>query len=357
MITIGVDAHKRIHVAVGVDEAGRKLAGYEIVNNPDSWCKLQEWASQLGAARQWGIEGSGSYGRGLAQHLAGAGETVYEVNPRLTAAGRRRSRRLDKNDGLDAQSVAMSVLREGLVLPQVMVEDETAVLELLTKERESLVADATAICNRIHKLLLQLDPEYEAKLPRLQSKGGVKKLLRYAARDGSALQQARAEMVRKLARRMALALEQSEELARKIEDLARAYCQPLTEMSGISLLTAGALAGILGPGGRFARESQLAAYGGVAPLETSSAGAVRHRLNRSGNRRLNAILYRIVLTQSRRSREARAYLRRRMSEGRTRREAVRALKRYVARAIWHRWQQCLASQPTQPAPATADLLT
>lgn len=357
MITIGVDAHKRVHVAVAVDEAGRKLGEHKIANNAKSWRELYEWAQEAGSARQWGIEGSGSYGRGLAQHLVCCGETVYEVNPRLTAAGRRRSRRSDKNDGLDAKSVAMAVLREGSGLPQVMADDETAVLDLLATERESLVADATALCNRIHKVLLQLDPEYEAKLPRLRSKGGVKRLLRYAARDESALQQARAAMVRKLARRMALALKQAEELERQIEELAQASYEPLTELSGVSLLTAGALAGILGPGKRFAREEQLAAYGGVAPLETSSAGAVRHRLNRSGNRRLNAILYRIALTQARRSPDTRGYLERRISEGRTRREAIRALKRYIVRAIWHLWQKCLTLRESPQTSKMAQSLT
>lgn len=113
-------------------------------------------------------------------------------------------------------------------------------------------------------------------------------------------------------------------------------------MRGIDLLTAGALAGILGPptSRRFSNEAQLAAYAGVAPLEASSAGAVRHRLSRDGNRQLNAIVYRIAITQARWSPEARAYLRRRVSEGKTTREALRALKRYIMRAIWRLWREC-----------------
>jgi transposase len=241
----------------------------------------------------------------------------------------------------------MAVLREGTRLPQVMADDEATVLDLLATEREALVADATALCNRIHKLLMHIDPEYMDKLPRLASKGGVRKLLRYSTRDESPLQQSRAALVRRHAKRMALAIEQASELERQIEELARPSYEPLTELPGVSLLTAGALAGILGGGRRFEREAQLAAYGGVAPLETSSAGTVRHRLNRSGNRRLNAILYRIVLTQSRRSERARTYLERRMSEGRTRREAVRALKRHIVRAIWRLWQKCLALKSPQ----------
>ena len=90
-------------------------------------------------------------------------------------------------------------------------------------------------------------------------------------------------------------------------------------------------------------DAQLAAFAGVAPLEASSAGRVRHRLNRGGNRRLNAILYRIALSQARHSEQAQAYLARRVSEGKSKREALRALKRFIARAIWRRWQDCQAA--------------
>ena len=357
MITIGVDAHKRVHVAVAVDAVGRRLGEHEIPNNPAAWGALYAWARGLGGSRRWGVEGTGSYGRGLAQQLVEAGETVYEVNPRLTAGGRRRSRRSDKSDGRDARAVALAVLREGPALPQVAAEDDTTVLDLLARQREQLVGDATALCNRIHQLLGQIDPEYGEKLPRLQSKTGVRKLRRYQAPGGSRLRQVQASAVRRLAKQLALVLAQAEELARQIEGLARADYAPLTQLSGVSLLTAGTLAGILGPGGRFVREEQLAAYAGVAPLEASSAGAVRHRLNRSGNRRLNAILYRIALTQSRHSAQARAYLQRRMAEGKTHREAVRALKRYIARAVWRLWQQCGAPPPPLPSPKTSALLT
>jgi transposase len=109
----------------------------------------------------------------------------------------------------------------------------------------------------------------------------------------------------------------------------------------------GALVGILGPGQRFTRETQLAAFAGVAPVEASSAGQVRHRLNRGGNRRLNAILYRMALTQARCWPPAQRYLACRQAEGKTRREAIRALKRYLIRAIWQRWKQCVGEQDRQ----------
>src|SRR5215208_2569242 len=98
MITIGVDAHKRVHAAVAIDAAGRELAHWRGPNTAAGWQQLAHWAEELGGACRWGIEGAWSYGRGLAQHLVAGGATVYEVNARWTAAGRRRSRRQDKND-------------------------------------------------------------------------------------------------------------------------------------------------------------------------------------------------------------------------------------------------------------------
>jgi len=158
------------------------------------------------------------------------------------------------------------------------------------------------------------------------------------------LQRAQAASVRRLAQRLRLATEQVAEVQRQIEARAEAGFPPLTRLKGVSLLTAGALAGILGPGRRFQSEAQLAAYAGVAPLEASSAGRVRHRLNRGGNRRLNAILYRIALTQLRCWPPAQDYVARRVREGKTKREAIRALKRYLIRAIWRVWQECVSHQ-------------
>ncbi len=156
----------------------------------------------------------------------------------------------------------------------------------------------------------------------------------------SQLQQERIGLVRRLAARLSLARQHADEAAEKIRALAEEQFAPLTEICDIQLLTAGVLASLLGPGRRFRTDAALAAYAGVAPLETSSAGKVRHRLNRGGNRRLNAALYFITLTQSRHSPEARAYLERRVKEGKTRREALRALKRFIIRAIWRQWTAC-----------------
>ena len=159
--------------------------------------------------------------------------------------------------------------------------------------------------------------------------------------------------VRRLTVRLHLALQQAEDMAKRIRFIAAAHFAPLTEICGVNLLTAGALAGILGPGARFHSDAALAAYAGVAPREASSAGNIRHRLNRGGNRRLNAFLYRIVVTQAHASAEARSYLSRRRQEGKTKREAMRALKRHVVRAVWRVWVQCHPEQLPSTAAAAA----
>src|SRR5438270_5958646 len=135
MLTIGVDAHKRTNMAVAIDAAGRELARWRGPNSVDGWRQLAAWAAALGEEARWGIEGAWNYGRGLAQCLVEAGATVYEVNARWTAAGRRRARRPGKSDGLDARAVALVVCREAGSLPPVAPDDETGVVGMLVAER------------------------------------------------------------------------------------------------------------------------------------------------------------------------------------------------------------------------------
>jgi transposase len=339
MIIVGVDAHKSVHVAVALDDAGQEIGQWSGPNHAAGWQSLSRWAAVLPEPRVWGIEGAWGYGRGLAQQLVTEGATVYEVNARWTALGRRGARKRDKSDRHDARAVARFVRQEASALPRVAREDSTAVLDLLTTEREAVLAESTRLQNQLHALLLQVEPEYRALFRNLRSRRALDKLETYAPPGNGPVHAHRVAAVHRLTKRLRLALSQVDELTLEIEVYAEEFA-PLTRLCGVKLLNAGALAGILGPGRRFSSDAQLAAYAGVAPLEASSAGLVRHRLNRGGNRRLNAVLYRIALTQARHSLEARAYLDRRVAEGKTRREARRALTRYIARAVWRLWQEC-----------------
>lgn len=339
---IGIDAHKRVHQAVAIDEAGREQARWRGANTPAAWQQLHRWAQELAATRQWGIEGAGQYGRGLAQYLVAAHEAVVEVNPRQTAAMRRGSRRRGKSDRFDALAVARVVAQEGDDLPAVPAEDATAVLAVLVAEREQALAAATRIRNQLHQVLLQLSFVDARAWPDLTDAAAVATLATYESPDADPLVQVRAAVVRRMATRLALALRQAAEIGQAAAPL----CDPLREVVGVGALTAGMLAAHLGCGHRFTTDAQLAKHAGTAPLEASSGEQTRHRLNRTGDRALNALIHRIALVQVRCYAPAQTYVARRQAEGKTRKEALRALKRYITRALFRAWQQC------QPAPLT-----
>lgn len=354
MITIGVDAHKALHAAVAIDAVGREVATWTGGNDPAGWAALHAWAAQLDLARTWGIEGSGQYGRGLAQTLVQAGESVVEVNPRLTAETRRRGPARGKTDQLDALAVARAVQRDDGSLPVVVAADCTAMLAILVQEREAVQQEATRVRNQLHQHLAQLGTVDARSWPPLTTRTGVATLFAYAAPGSDPLMQVHAGAVRRLAHRLDGLLAEAATLAQEMQDIGHPFLGPLRAICGVNDLTAGMLAAYLGCGHRFATEAKLAMYAGVAPLEVSSAGATRHRLNRTGHRHLNALFHRIALTQSRCYPPAQAYLARKRAEGRSRREAIRALKRYLVRAVFTAWQQCELPHlpPSLPPPLT-----
>lgn len=340
MVTIGVDPHKSVHHAVAVDELGKAVGEWRGENSPAGWASMLGWAQGLAEDLQWGIEGAWSLGHGLGQYLVSEDEVVYDVPPRQTASERGRSRGRGKSDARDGLAIARLVARDAGQLTPVVAEDETAVLAVLVRERRGAMGEATRVRNQLHALLSLCDPQYKEQVPELTSGAGIAAVRSYQAAGGTAAQQARVASIRRLGERLALVTAQAAELEKEISALGKARFCPLMTIKGIKGLTAGTLAGLLGCGQRFAREDQLASYAGIAPLEASSGGVVRHRLNRMGHRQLNAVVHRIALTQVRSLPAAKAYVERRQREGKSKREALRALKRYLIRAIWRCWQAC-----------------
>jgi hypothetical protein len=167
------------------------------------------------------------------------------VNPRWTAAGRRHARKPGKSDALDAHAVALLVWREAGTLPRVAPEDDTAVLDVLVTEREGAQAEATRLRNQLHQLLLQLDPEYRTHLPPLTTGAGLVAVEGDQTASARLVDQARAAAVRRTVQRLRLALSQAEDLAKQIAAHAQVRFSALTDLRGVGLLTAGALAGIL----------------------------------------------------------------------------------------------------------------
>jgi transposase len=348
VIWIGVDAHKQVHEAIAIDQAG-VLGQRRLPNTPEAWAELLGWAQQW-PERMWAVEGAWYLGRGLAQYLTARGERVHEVNGRWTAARRRGMRIPGKNDSLDARSVATLLREEAETLPRVYAEeDELASVELWSRTQAELTKDLTRLMNRLHELLLQCDPRYKDTLPPLTTKAAIETLETYTAPGSGMLAREREALVRATAAQLALLDEQDRELRRKLERVSKARFSPLRQIEGIGPQIACAIVAEVGsPRPGFGQE-QLAALGGLCPLEASSAETVRHRLNRLGNRRLNMLFHQIVLTQSRIYPPARTYLLRRQAEGRTAREARRALKRLIVRRVFHAWTSCFISQDQRVA--------
>ncbi len=342
MIWIGVDAHKQVHQAMAISEAG--IVGERTVANTETaWAELFAWAQQW-PQRMWAIEGAWYLGRGLAQYLASRGERVHEVNGRWTARRRRGMRQRGKSDRLDARSVATLLREEAETLPRVFPEqDPEAIVQLQSREHATLNEEKTRVVNRLHALLLQCDPEYKTAFPDLQASAAITRLRTYVSPGSGPLARERERAVRRQAAQLALLDEQERELERSLRATARERFSPLTRIEGVGPLIACALIAELGRPRPGFREEHLAADGGLSPLEASSAGGQRHRLNRTGNRRLNMLFHQIVLTQARIYPPAQAYLARRRSEGLTAREARRALKRHLVRRVYRSWLESFAS--------------
>ena len=339
MIWIGVDAHKAVHEAIAINHDG-VIGQRRLPNTPAAWAALLAWSGQW-PERIWAIEGAWYLGRGLAQYLAAHGERVHEVNGRWTAQRRRGMRTPGKNDRLDARSVATLLREEAATLPRVYAEDdELAAVALWSRSQAELTKDLTRLLNRLHELLLQCDPQYKDTLPALTTKAAIAALQTYTAPGSGVLARERERLIHQTAAQLALLDEQDRELRRKLERASRARFSPLRQIEGIGPLIACAIVAEVGAPRPGFGESQLAALGGLSPLEASSAGAVRYRLNRLGNRRLNMLFHQIVLTQARIYPPARTYLLRRQAEGRTPREARRALKRLIVRRVFHAWTAC-----------------
>ena len=188
----------------------------------------------------------------------------------------------------------------------------------------------------------------------MTSPAGVGACQRYVVPGAGTLARAREQAVRQLAAQLALLARQERELRAALDRAVRTRFAPLTEIVGVGTVVAAGLIAEMGAPRPGFGDAQLAAMAGVAPLEASSAGGVRHRLNRHGNRRLNRLVHQVAVVQARCYAPARAYLERRRHEGRTARESRRALKRYLIRRIWRQWHACwLPATPTAGVPQLA----
>ena len=332
VIVIGVDPHKQTHTAAVVDEAVGELRGERTVRaRPDGHEQLLLWARALGEERMWAVEDCRHVSIGLERFLLASGERVVRVPPKLMAGARRSARGRGKSDAIDALAVARAALREPS-LPIAALEGASREIRLLLDHREDLVAERTRIQQRLRWHLHELEPELEIPAGALDRQTWLQRVGRRLARREQTVQ---IRICRELVRRIVELTRRERELEHELAALVAAEAPRLLELPGCGVLTAAKLIGEIAGAERFANDARLAMHAGSAPLQAASGNRQRHRLNRSGNRQLNCALHRIAVTQGRHHAPAKAYLERKQAEGKSRKEALRCLKRYLARTVYH----------------------
>jgi transposase len=333
-VIIGVDPHKSTHTAVAIDGDEVPLARVQLVADRCQVPRLLAWAEPLGPDRSWAVESAAGLGKLLAQQLLASGEHVVDVPPTLAARVRLLgSTKAGKNDPNDALATAIAGLRH-CGLRAVRVEDHTAVIRMVIDRYDDLVALRTQAACRLHVALREL---IAGGAPRRLGAERAARLLRSVHPQGAAgVERKRLALelvadVRRLDRDIATA-------RRRVADAVTASGTALLELHGVGPIVAGFILGHVGDPARFPTPARFASYNGTAPIEASSGPRTRHRLNPRGNRKLNHALHLAAVTQVRHDTPGRAYYQRKIAEGKSKKEALRALKRRISDAVWRQLQ-------------------
>ncbi len=332
--TIGVDPHKATHTAVAIDEFEVVVGEITVPTDRSQIKKLMDWAETVNGdrSRVWAVESAGGLGYLLSQQLVAHGEQVLDV-PAVLASRVRvlSSGKSDKNDPNDARSVAIAALRQpGLAM--VRREDHAQVLRMLAKRHLELTSLRTQAVCRLHSVLVLLRP------------GGMTR--RLAATKASRMLQGMRTLDAVGEQRRLIAKTHLADIRRLDRDIKatkvlirRAVAvsgTTVTDVYGVGPIVAAFLIGYTGDPRRFATADHYAAYNGTAPIEVSSGGKTRHRLSLRGNRKLNHAIHMAAVTQIRFQTPGRAYYDKKLTEGKTKKEALRALKRRVSDAVYQR---------------------
>jgi transposase len=331
VIVVGIDPHKKTHTAVAAAESGRPLDEATVAARPKGHEGLLQWARSLDVDRVFAIEDCRHVSGALERFLVERGEKVVRVPPKMMAGTRRSARVAGKSDPIDALAVAQAALRCP-DLPQAHLDGPARELRMLIDHREDLINERTRIEARLRWHLHDIDPTIAVPL---RSLGAFKWLDKVDELLDSREQTVQVEIARELIEDCYRIGRRANRLQRRIEALVAEQHARLLEIPGVAALTAAKLVGEIAGIDRFASDGKLAVHAGVAPLPASSGNTQRHRLSRYGNRQLNAAFHRIAVTQMRCHEPARDYIERKIAEGKTKREAIRCLKRHLVRVVFN----------------------
>jgi transposase len=329
-VTVGVDTHAEVHVAVAKDTFGRRLATTSVPTTPAGYAELLGWAKRLGRLEAWGIEGTASFGAGLTRFLRRHGEVVFEVN----RPDRQTRRRRGKSDPLDAEAAARTVQAQQGNIPKAG-DGQVEMIRSLRVARASAIKARTQAINALKGLLVTAPVELREPLRGLSA---VRLVQTAAALEPGLVTTpvAAAELaLRTLACRYQALSAELTVLDAELGRLTAVVAPGLVALFGVGPDSAGALLVAAGDNpDRLRSNGAFAMLCGASPIQASSGKTRRYRLNRGGDRQANAALYRIVVARLRHDHRSQGYVARRMREGKSKREAIRCLKRYLAREVF-----------------------
>jgi transposase len=330
-LTIGVDTHLDLHVAHALDQLGRRMGTVSIPTTPAGYRHLLAWARGLGEPAAWGIEGTGCYGAALARFLAAQGQVVVEVNRPDRATRRRRG----KSDPLDAEAAARAVQAGQAAVTPKAGTGQVEMIRSLRVARASAIKARTQSVNVLKALLVTAPAELREQLRGRSAAALARAAVRLQPGPVTSPLAAAKLALSTLARRYQALTAEIDTLTEQLDQLIAKAAPNLVALFGVGADSAGALLVAAGDNPhRLCSEAAFAMLCGAAPVEASSGKTTRHRLNRGGDRQANAALYRIVVVRLRWDQPTKDYMARRLAEGKTKKETIRCLKRYVAREVF-----------------------
>ena len=331
-VTGGIDTHSEVHVAAALDEVGGLLGAESFAANPDGYAALFTWLSAFGDVAKVGVEGTGSYGAGVARFLARAGVDVIEVD-RQNRQARRQSGKSDPLDAVEAARAALSGKARGQAKSR---DGSVEAIRVLVVAKRSARGARTRALTQMRQLTFSAPDQLQSRLKGLPIAQFVATAqgLR-PSRSTDPVTAATKASLSSLAHRVADLEEEIKDLEARITPLLEATAPELLAVFGVGIDTAAALLVAAGDNPeRLRSEAAWAHLCGVSPLQASSGKVTRHRLNRGGDRQANCALWHIVMVRLSFDPKTKAYLERRVKDGRSKREVIRILKRYVAREVY-----------------------